>query len=789
MVITVSLLYDAPTLDLTSTPRMAIRSPDPTILQPEPMLCWRVIVRGIVQGLGFRPFICRLARELGLVGWARNVTAGVEIVVQGRRQRLTHFLSRLRTQAPALTAIASLERDDHESLNLTDFVILPSLPGERCTLFPPDLATCPACVAEIFSAQERRARYPFTNCTACGPRFTIVHALPYDRATTTMGDFRLCFTCAAEYENPTDRRFHAEPIACATCGPRVWLEKAQDPITQDQRDPIAPAAALLRDGAVLAIQGLGGFHVACDATNAQAVQRLRQTKDRKHKPLAIMVATLDEARHYAEISTTEAALLTSVHAPIVLLRKRTTCPFADALAPGNASLGVMLPYTPLHHLLLREVGAPLVMTSGNRRDEPLCRTAEEAHRALDGLVDAFLCHDRPIHQRCDDSVVFFTDTGAQPVRRSRGYVPLPVHTPVAAPTPVLAVGAELKNTFCLLRESEAFLSQHIGDMGSLATQRHFASALEHYRQLFKLQPAVVAHDLHPAYTTTRYAQATGLSCIAVQHHHAHIAACLADNSLTGPAIGVAFDGAGYGTDGAIWGGEFLVADLYDFRRVAHLQYLPLPGGDAAIRRPDRTALAYLVTLLGSVPPLPFVQAMPHTEQRVIVQMVERQLNTPLTSSCGRLFDAVAAILGLRSQVTYEAQAAIELEAVSCQTTHDGVLYPFTLTNGRIGLGPLLAAIVADSQQPIPAGVIGQRFHQTLAEIVRTVCMQIREQEGISAVALSGGCWQNRLLLSSTLSRLREAGFSVYVHHQAPANDGGISFGQAVIAAARLAAAA
>ncbi len=753
--------------------------------QSNPILCWQVTVRGVVQGLGFRPFICRLACELGLVGWARNTAFGVEVVIQGEQQRLSHFVSCLQTDAPEFTTITSIDHKEHHRLDLTDFVILPSTPGEHHTLLPPDLATCADCRDEVFSPRNRRASYPFTNCTVCGPRFTIVHALPYDRAMTTMREFRLCSGCAAEYENPADRRFHAEPVACSACGPHVWLEGKKAPTTLNQQDAVTQAATLLRAGAVLAVQGLGGFHLVCDATNDAAVQRLRHAKDREQKALAVMVATLDAARKYCEISVAEAALLASVQAPIVLLRKRNDALLAPVVAPGNAYLGVMLPYTPLHYLLLRDVGKPLVMTSGNRRDEPLCRTAEEAHLALDGLVDAFLLHDRPIHQRCDDSVIIVSEAGAHPIRRSRGFVPLPVHTPIATPTPILAVGAELKNTFCLLREHEAFLSQHIGDMGSLASQQHFVSSLEHFQSLFKIQPTVVAHDLHPEYATTGFAKDAGLPRIGVQHHHAHIAACLADNGLTGPVIGVAFDGTGYGSDGAIWGGEFVVADLRDCRRVAHLEYLPLPGGEAAIRRPARTALAYLVTLLESVPQLPFLQDVSQEEQRVTLRMLERQLNTPLTSSCGRLFDAVAAIVGLRSQVSYEAQAAIELEAVSAHATHDGVVYPFSLENGHIRLGAMLAAIVADTQRHVAVGLIGQRFHRSLAEIVRTVCMQIREHEGLTAVALSGGCWQNRLLLSATMSRLRESGFSVYVHHQVPTNDGGISLGQAVVAAARL----
>jgi hydrogenase maturation protein HypF len=749
---------------------------------------WRLTIRGVVQGIGFRPFVYRLAQELCLAGWARNTAAGVEIAIEGPQDRLTHFLQRLQQETPPFAHIADIEIAEAIQLSSADFAILPGKPGEDSTLIPPDLATCPLCLEEVLCSRDRRFRYPFANCTNCGPRFTIIRALPYERSATTMAAFALCPSCAVEYKNPADRRFHAEPVACPTCGPRVWLEvENRAEAYRLEGDDITRVAALLRQGAVVAVQGLGGFHLACDATSEEAVRRLRKAKDRLHKPLAIMVATLDEAQTYGQLSTAEAALLTSVHAPIVLVRKRPASPLASALAPDNAYLGVMLPYTPLHHLLVREAGRPLVMTSGNRRDEPLCRTVAEAKEALGGRVDAFLLHNRPIYQRCDDSVFFVADTGPQPVRRSRGYTPLPVSVLLTATVPVLALGAELKNTFCLLRGREAFLSQHIGDMSSLATQQHFAAALEHMQALFKIAPAVVAHDLHPDYATSRYAAATGLPLIGVQHHHAHIVACLADNGATGPVIGVAFDGTGYGPDGAIWGGEFLITDCKDFRRVAHLEYLPLPGGDAAIRQPYRIALAYLFALFGTVPALPFLKQVPHAEQQVILRMIARGVNTPMTSSCGRLFDAVAAIIGLRGEVTYEAQAAIELEAVSCTGEDDDTIYPFTIEENQVRLGPLLARIVTDVQAGVSPGAIGRRFHRTLVEIIRTVCTRVREREGLTTVALSGGCWQNRLLLAATVNWLQEAGFTVYVHRQVPTNDGGISLGQAVVAATRLAA--
>lgn len=748
---------------------------------------WHVTIQGVVQGIGFRPFVYHLAHECGLAGSVRNTTVGVEIEIEGPQPALVKFVHRLHTDAPALACITTVAIAEVPALDLSGFLILPSQPGEDSTLIPPDLATCSACVQEILCVPERRFRYPFTNCTKCGPRFTIIRGLPYDRAATTLADFSLCPTCAAEYDDPADRRFHAEPIACAACGPRVWLETASG-TEQSEGGAIAQAAALLRQGAVLAVKGLGGFHLVCDATNEEAVQRLRTTKQRRHKPLAVMVATVEESRWYGQISTDEAALLMSLHAPIVLVRKRHDAPLAAGIAPENAYLGVMLPHTPLHHLLVRDTGKPLVMTSGNPHDEPLYLTAEEIQAAFSGTVDGFLSHDRPIHQRCDDSVCVVTPIGPQLVRRGRGYVPLPVNVPLTAPTPILAVGADLKNTFCFLREREAFVSQHIGDMGKVATQRHFADALAHLTALLKITPTLVAHDLHQDYATSRFATTTGLPLVGVQHHHAHIASCLADNGLAGPVIGVAFDGTGYGTDGAVWGGEFLIATLRDFRRVAHLEYLPLPGGEAAIRRPYRLAVAYLLRTLGTVPALPFLDSISDAEQRLLRQMTERRVHTPMTSSCGRLFDAVAALVGLRGEVTYEAQAAMELEAVSYEgaNTTDARRYPFVIDGTRIRLGALLESIVADVQARVPVPVIGWRFHQTLAEMVRGVCLRIREQEQVDRVALSGGCWQNRLLLGATLSRLRDAGFTVHTHTQTPPNDGGISLGQAVVAAARLA---
>lgn len=753
----------------------------------------RVTVQGVVQGIGFRPFVYRLAHQFGLSGWVHNTADGVELEVEGRPAQLAAFLHALQREAPPLAHIATVTALETSPRGTRDFTIRAGRTDGQHTLLPPDVATCAQCLQEIGDPRQRRFGYAFTNCTNCGPRFTIVHSLPYDRSATTMAAFTLCPACTAEYTNPADRRFHAEPMACPSCGPQVWLEMTPQGGERFGRLPLKPVkdvlshtAALFQGGAVIAVKSLGGFHLACDATNDEAVLTLRAAKARPDKPLAVMVSTLDEAHQYGLISEAEEGLLTSVQAPIVLVQKQAGSRLSATIAPGNAYVGLMLPYTPLHHLLLRASGRPLVMTSGNRRGEPLCQTAEEATEALGSTVDAFLLHDRPIHQRCDDSVFFLGTTGLQPLRRSRGYTPSPVQMPIASPVPVLAVGAELKNTFCLLRGQEAVLSQHIGDMASLATQQHFASSLEHWKTLLNITPAAVAHDLHPSYTTSQYTQTLDLPRIGVQHHHAHVATCLADNGVSGPVIGVVFDGTGYGTDGAIWGGEFAVADFGHARRVAHLEYMPLPGGDAAIRHPARIAVAYLIQLFGELPPVPFLKTMPLSEQRLIRQMVKQRVNTPLTSSCGRLFDAVAALVGLRGQVTYEAQAAIELEAVSSCLTEEHGTYPFTVRDGQVQLRSLLGQIVSDVEAGVSPGIIGQRFHHTLAEMVRYVCLRVRDSDGLNAVALSGGCWQNRLLLARTVRRLQAEGFTVYTHKQVPTNDGGLSLGQAAVAAARLA---
>jgi hydrogenase maturation protein HypF len=780
----------------------------------------RVTVRGVVQGVGFRPFVYRLARDHGLAGWVLNHSGGVDLEVEGPGPALDAFVVDLKAKAPPLARIVGVEVQDLPPSGYTRFEIRHSVAVEgHYQLISPDIATCPDCLSELLDPADRRYRYPFTNCTNCGPRFTIIRDIPYDRPLTTMGAFAMCPDCQREYDDPLNRRFHAQPNACPACGPRVRLEEAgatelaPDPAAADA---IAQAAGLLRSGTILALKGLGGFHLACDATDPMAVQTLRRRKGRPAKPLAVMLATLDEVRLHCDVSEEEAALLSGPQCPIVLLRWHESSTVARDVAPGNGYLGVMLPYTPLHHVLLRDAGRPLVMTSGNLSEEPIAQHNDEARRRLAPLADAFLLHNRDIYARYDDSVWFVpgrTAQGAaprghptaQPIRRSRGYAPFPVQLPFQA-RPILAVGAELKNTFCLARDDFAFLSQHIGDMENLETLEHFEASIALYEHLFRVEPEVVAHDLHPDYLSTRYAQSkieNPESRLAIQHHHAHAAACLADNGWQldqGPVLAVVWDGTGYGLDGHIWGGEFLVGDYRGFRRAAHLEYLPLPGGDAAIHNPWRLAVGYAYALTGAAPALPGVSA---EELRIVCQQVDRGLNTPRSSAAGRLFDAVAALAGVGLRVSYEAQAAIELEMLATEWAEgsgraggsslcpapgagdDADAYPFDVEQAGdlavIRLRRLVEAVQADAASGAGAGEIGWRFHLTLARLIEHVCGQIAQGTGLRTVALTGGCFQNRLLLGLAVPRLEAAGFRVLLHGQVPCNDGGVSLGQAVLA--------
>jgi len=799
----------------------------------------KITIRGIVQGVGFRPFVFNLAERFELHGWVLNNSAGVEIEAEGNRDDVVAFLAALRDEAPPLAHIESLEAWPAPLQGYGSFEIRHSERQEgRYALISPDVATCPDCLRELLDPADRRYRYPFINCTNCGPRFTIIADIPYDRPSTTMRAFQMCPDCQREYDDPRDRRFHAQPNACPVCGPHVELVLTDEGrptvvwATKDGRrtehgirntqhaiDTLARAAGLLRSGSILAIKGLGGFHLACDATDARAVQLLRERKRRPDKPLAVMIATLDEVRQHCIVSPEEEALLTSAQCPIVLLPWRETSKVVREVAPSNRYLGVMLPYTPLHHVLLRDVGRPLVMTSGNLTEEPIAAENDEALDRLGHLADAFLLHNRDIYARYDDSVWFAPEIPAsancsseilpQPIRRARGYAPFPSKLPFKAEQ-ILASGAEMKNTFCLTRDDLAFLSQHIGDMGNLDTLEHYQQTVDLYQHLFRIEPAIIAYDLHPDYLATKYAkerigerptkdEGPTTKDVPVQHHHAHLAACLADNGWgveDGPVIGVMLDGTGLGTDGHIWGGEWLVGDYGGFRRAAHLEYLPLPGGDAATRAPWRIAYSYLYTALGQVPGWAIPADVSQAVVSLLAQQIERGVNCPLTSSMGRLFDAVSALLGVCTRASYEAQAAIELEMVGSgqvgnqESGNWGVLsadkaYPFVAEAQDkefvIRVGETLAAVTKDKGANVPTSEIAYRFHQTVAQMSVEMCERIAGETGLRAVALSGGCFQNRLLLSLTVPALRQAGFQVLLHRQVPCNDGGLSLGQAAIA--------
>lgn len=752
----------------------------------------RIEIRGVVQGVGFRPFVYALARQLSLTGWVRNTSGGVELEVDGSPSDLQEFIARLRLEAPPLAHIDSLAVREQAANGFSYFEILHSRrqPGAFQPVSP-DVALCEDCLRELNDPNDRRYRYPFINCTNCGPRFTIIRDIPYDRPLTSMAAFEMCPDCAAEYADPLDRRFHAQPVACPACGPQIWLE-ADGMRLFEREQALQEARRMIREGSILAIKGLGGFHLACDATNPHTVGELRRRKLRVDKPFAIMLPDLAAVQAHCAVEPADVELLLSPQRPIVLLERRATSTVVEQVAPGQRSLAAMLPYSPLHVLLLeRQPGFPeaLVMTSGNLSEEPIAIENGEARQRLARLADAFLMHDREIETRCDDPVMRSFAGAPYPLRRSRGYAPFPVRLPWEAP-PLLAAGAELKNTFCLTRGDYAFLSHHIGDLENYETLRSFERAVEHFERLFRVQPQAVAYDLHPDYLASRYAlqraEREGLPTIGVQHHHAHVAACMAEHGLDGeePVIGVVFDGTGYGDDGAIWGGEFLVADYRGYRRAAHLAYFQLPGGDAAVREPWRVALALMRQAgLGWEADLPLVAAGSEAAQGIVLRMLKANLHAPRTSSMGRLFDAVASLADLRHEVNYEAQAAMELEAAA-DTAERGA-YPFDVGQGVVDPAPVVREIVREVRARVPIGTIAGRFHNGVAEMTREVCERIRSDTGLVRVALSGGVWQNMMLLLGTVERLRAAGFEVLLHRQVPANDGGLALGQAAVAAWRL----
>jgi hydrogenase maturation protein HypF len=761
----------------------------------------RARVEGTVQGVGFRPFAYRLAGELRLAGWVLNDELGVLLEVEGDEAAVDEFIVRLRSEAPPLASVERVAAEPVEPRGERGFrIVESSRGGDPDALVAPDAATCDDCLAELLDPADRRHRYPFINCTNCGPRFTIVRGVPYDRPRTTMAGFEMCADCRREYDDPADRRFHAQPNACPRCGPRLVLTGSERRPAEvpGARDAIEGAARRLAEGLIVAVKGLGGFHLACSAADEEAVAALRERKHREDKPFALMVPDVVAASRLVELGTEEDGLLRSAARPIVLAPRRRSAAVAAAVAPASAELGVMLPYTPLHHLLLGDLcaiageGAALVMTSGNVSDEPIAYQDDDALARLGPVADMFLLHDRPIETRTDDSVVRVVRTGRArrplPIRRSRGYVPARIDLPVAAGEPLLACGADLKSTFCVAKGSRAWVGHHIGDLEHYATHRAFREGIAHFERLFAVRPRVVAHDLHPGYFSTGYAlEREDVELVGVQHHHAHLAAVLAEHGLEGPAVGAIYDGTGYGTDGAVWGGELLVGGLRDFERAGSLWPVRMPGGAAAIREPWRMACAWLAEAFGEARPLPSRLTAMVDEQRwrAVSRVGASEAVSPVTTSMGRLFDAVAALCGIGVRVNYEGQAAIELEAAAAGKAAGAYELPLVEGGRRLLLDarPLVRSVVADLDAGVPVAVVSARFHAAVADATARACAAVAAGRGVGTVVLGGGVFQNRLLVERVAAGLDAGGLRVLTPERLPAGDGGISFGQAAVAAA------
>jgi hydrogenase maturation protein HypF len=750
-----------------------------------------ITIQGVVQGVGFRPFVYELASRFHLTGFVKNQAGAVAIEVQGHSNNLDSFVQALTADPPPLAHPDKIRWEPRPIIAEDDFRIELSEGAHAGPIFvAPDVATCPDCLKELLDSNDRRYRYPFLNCTNCGPRLTIITGVPYDRAQTTMAAFPMCPLCRAEYDDPTNRRFHAQPTCCWVCGPQLRILNQQgQPIDSD--DPVAFAAGALRRGQIIALKSLGGYHLACDASNAASVSQLRQRKHREEKPFAVMVMDEQAAELLVDLCPAERKLLGSTPRPIVLLRKHQPIPIAEEVAPSNPFLGIMLPCTPLHHLLLRELtGRSLVMTSGNRSNEPIAYDDADAIRRLGCIADLFVVHNRPIHVRCDDSVTRIVAGTEMPLRRSRGYAPAPISLPVRCSVPILAVGGQLKGAFALGRGYHAFVSQHLGDLDHFAAYRSFVNDVSLYQDLFAIEPRILAHDLHPEYAATRYAQQRsrqdGAKLVGIQHHHAHMASCMAEHGLNETVIGISFDGTGYGTDGAIWGGEFLIGDYNQYRRGAHFRYVGLPGGDQAIREPWRIALAHLLDSTGNCDLLE--NRIAKTALRAVQKMIERGLNAPPTSSVGRLFDAAASLLGIRDRVSFEGQAAIELEWAARETLSKDC-FDWDLVESpqgplQIDTRPIIRGMLTDIRNNASVSQIAGRFHATLVTIIVKVCERLRRETGLEVVALSGGVFMNVLLGSNAVKDLQQAGFRVYTQHLVPCNDGGLSLGQLAIAAAQ-----
>lgn len=747
----------------------------------------RTVIKGIVQGVGFRPFIYNLALTNSLKGFVTNTSDGVCIEVEGSPESLQAFHRSIIDEKPPLAHITSIDTVEQPARSYSEFAIRKSQAKEhRATLISPDVCVCEDCRKDLFNPKDRRFGYPFINCTNCGPRYTIIMDIPYDRPFTAMKGFQMCGPCEAEYNDPANRRFHAQPNACWDCGPmvRLWDNRGRE---IPSKEPIKDVRALLKQGKIVAVKGLGGFHLAVDATNNDAVTRLRQRKHREEKPLAVMALNLDKIRMFARVTEDEESLLSSLQRPVVLLEKKPNTYIAEQVSPRNRNYGVMLPYTPLHYLMLDDDDlTALVMTSGNISEEPIAVDNQEAFERLRDIADYFLNHNRDIYLRSDDSVTRVVGEAQRQIRRSRGYVPVPTFLDRSL-EPILACGAEWKNTICLTRGNEAFLSQHIGDLENLETLNFFEMTIRHLKRILEIEPKIIAYDLHPDYLSTQYAlQQESMVQIGIQHHHAHIVSGMAEHGLAGPVIGVALDGTGYGTDGHIWGGEVLVADYDRFERAGHFEYICMPGGAAAIKEPWRMAVSALYAAFGAEflkMDFPFLKAVPKDKIKTLVHMMENDINTPLTSSCGRLFDSMSAICGLRNYVAYEGQAAVELEAAAEEDMER--TYPFKLEEKdgahQFLIPPIIRSVVDDIRAGCSAGLISATFHNTLVALFLKVCRRLRALQKLKLVVLSGGCFQNARLLVQLTKALESDGFEVYSQAMVPCNDGGIALGQAVAA--------
>ncbi len=746
-----------------------------------------ITVKGVVQGVGFRPFIYQLAHDYNLFGWVLNSSRGVFIEVEGPAEALDYFIKDIEKKAPPLARIEEIKTKEIKPNGEKSFKIKKSLEEEgQFVLVSPDISICDQCRQELFKPDDRRYRYPFINCTNCGPRFTIIKDIPYDRPKTTMNIFTMCPECQSEYDNPLDRRFHAQPNACQVCGPGLSLEKDGQAISGD---PIVKTIDKLKEGWIVAIKGLGGFQLACDAQNNNAVKRLRERKKRRGKPLAVMVKDIQTAKEICLVNSEEEKLLSSPQRPIVLLEKRKGQNIAEEVAPNNNYLGVMIPYTPMHYLLLRESDMILIMTSGNLSEEPIAMENEEAKERLGHIADYFLLHNRDIYSRYDDSVTRILDNERVMIRRARGYAPYPIRLPYKFPE-MLAAGPELKNTFCLTKDNFAFISQHIGDLENIETLDHYEETIEIYKRLFRIQPKYIAYDIHPEYLSTKIAlQQKELEKIPTQHHHAHITSCMIENNYMEDVIGIAFDGVGYGSDGKLWGGEYLICSYRDFQRAGYFKYFPLPGGEVAIKNPYRITIGLLYQIFGQEfqkIKLPFLKGIDQEEIELIIQMIDQKFNSPLSSSCGRVFDAVSALLGVRHRVYYEGQAAIELEMICAKDIKSYYSYNIIKSEDKflIDIEPIFQEIINDLiKEKINRNAIASKFHNTIGQIILAGAIEIRKNTGLQAVALSGGVFQNAYLFLYTKKILEEAGFKCLYHHLIPTNDGCISLGQAAIAQA------